>query len=98
MWVTEYRTSFDATHALFCKQVWPVAPRLLQRSFPAPATNVLVVAAHQHFRNVPSAKRLRPRIVRTIQDSATGIRSKKFCGSPVYRRQFSRPLIGGFSP
>src|SRR5712692_3816583 len=54
------------------QQLRAVAQRLRKRHFAAPATNLLVVAAHEHLRHLPTAKLRGPGVVRIVQDTVTG--------------------------
>src|SRR5713101_7580004 len=54
------------------QQLRAVAQRLRKRHFAAPATNLLVVAAHEHLRHLPAAKFRGPGVVRIVQDAVTG--------------------------
>src|SRR5689334_3310145 len=52
------------------QQIRTVLQGLLQRLAPAPLADLLMVAAHQHFRHRHSAKLRGPRVMRIIQQSA----------------------------
>src|SRR5229473_932030 len=54
------------------QQLRAVAQRLRKRHFAAPATNLLVVAAREHLRHLPTAKLRGPGVVRIVQDTVTG--------------------------
>ena len=52
------------------QQIGPIPAGFLHCLLRAPTANLFVVAADQHFRHIPSAKRLRPRVMRIIQNPA----------------------------
>ena len=53
------------------EQIGPVPPRLFEGCGPAPLGHFGVVAADQHFGDLPSAKICRPRVMRKVEEYAT---------------------------
>ena len=58
---------------LFFQQIGPVVQCLFQRFLSAPAANLFVVAAHQHFGNAHAAKLRGARVMRIIEQSAGNV-------------------------